>query len=190
MVRILGILLIAALPLLACQKEVQKPSAKPAAAPPAAKVQKPEAPRTAAPQAPAAAAALVPAAPEGPKVETETYIYNPEGRRDPFLSIIEASKKDREAEKKRRALRPSEAFELNELKVTAIAWDRNRYFAMIQFPDRKYLTIREGMALGPYGGKVIRIDRTSVTVREQVKNYRGELQTKDTILKLRKEEGE
>jgi Tfp pilus assembly protein PilP len=33
--------------------------------------------------------------------KTETYIYDARGRRDPFLSIIEASKMEREAGKKK-----------------------------------------------------------------------------------------
>jgi hypothetical protein len=46
------------------------------------------------------------------------------------------------------------------------------------------------MTLGLFGGKVIKIDPVGVVIREQVKNYRGEVEPKDTILKLRKEEEE
>jgi Tfp pilus assembly protein PilP len=46
------------------------------------------------------------------------------------------------------------------------------------------------MTLGLYGGKVKEITENSVLIREQVKDYRGKLRIKDTILKLRKEEEE
>jgi Tfp pilus assembly protein PilP len=54
-------------------------------------------------------------------------------------------------------------------------------------PDNKSYTIRKGMTLGLYGGKVEDITKDKVLIREQVKDYRGQLKTKDTILKLRKE---
>lgn len=168
---------VAATLLFGCKEE-----AKPAkqAAPQAPKAQK------AGPAQDTAAAAR----PEEKKVESETYPYNPGGRRDPFLSIIEAAKQDREAEKKKKGLRPSEAYDMGEIKVIAIASDRKNRYAMVQFPDNRYFTVKVGTTLGRYGGKVVKVDRESVVVREYVKDYRGETQARDTILKLRKEEGE
>jgi len=130
------------------------------------------------------------AKPEKAKTETETYLYDPAGRRDPFLSIIEAAKKDRETEKKKKGIKPSESYDINEIKVIAIATDKKNRYAMILFPDNKYFTVKEGMTLGRYGGKVTRITEEGVTVREYIKDYKGMTQPKDTILKLRKEEGE
>lgn len=177
---ILILSLIFTLPLIftfGCTKEKPKPAAQKQAqkAPPAESQRKEE---------PAAKK------PEEKKIEIESYSYDPKGRRDPFLSIIEASKRDREAEKKKKSLKPAESFDVPDIKIIAIAKKNNRYYAMVQLPDKKYFTIKEGMTLGLYGGKVIRIDAQSVVVREFVKDYRGEIQPKDIILKLRKEEGE
>lgn len=127
---------------------------------------------------------------EAKKPEDDTYIYDPKGRRDPFLSIIEAAKKEKEAGKKKKGARPVEAFDINEFRLLAVAKDKNSYYAMIQLPDKKYLTIKEGATLGLYGGKVIRIEEESLVVREYIRNYKGEVEPKDTILRLRKEEGE
>ncbi len=127
---------------------------------------------------------------EEKKVELETYSYNPAGRPDPFLSVIEASKKEKEVEKKKKATKPTEAFDVNDLQIIAIAWDRDHHYAMVRFPDGKYFTLKEGMTIGLYGGKVIKIDPNTVVVREFIKDYKGELKPRDTILKLRKEEGE
>ncbi len=131
-------------------------------------------------------AALKPAE-EEKKVETETYAYDAKGRRDPFLSIIEASKSAREAERKKKSFKPSETYDVHDIKVIAIARDKNRSYAMVQLPDKRYFTVKEGVTLGLYGGKVIKIDAGSVVVREYVKDYKGEIQSKDIILKLRKE---
>jgi type IV pilus assembly protein PilP len=131
-----------------------------------------------------------PQKPEEKKVVAEAYSYSPQGRRDPFLSIIEASKKEKEVEKRKKSLKPSEMYDVSEIRVIAIARDKSSSYAMIQLPDKKYFTVKEGMTLGLYNGKVIRIDARSVVVREYRKDYKGEVQSKDTILRLRKEEGE
>jgi Tfp pilus assembly protein PilP len=127
---------------------------------------------------------------EAKGLEVETYAYNSKGRRDPFLSIIEASKKKTEAQKRRKGLKPSESYDLSELRVIAIARDKDRYYAMILLPDKKYFTVKEGMILGTRGGKIIKIDERGVLVREYITNYKGEIQPKDTIIRLRNEEGE
>ncbi len=160
----------------ACKKE----SPKPAVQQQAQKVQ----------VAPKAAPAPAPAVKEEKAAETETYAYNPKGRRDPFLSIIEASKRERESEKKKKSLKPSETYDVADIKVIAIARDRNNYYAMIQLPDKKYFTVKEGMTLGVHGGKIIKINEGGLVVREFIRDYKGEMQTKDTTLRLRKEEGE
>ncbi|MCL5022300.1 MAG: pilus assembly protein PilP [Nitrospirae bacterium] len=169
-------LLIILLPLGACKKETPRPAAQ----------QKGKA------QPQAAPAKTEPAAlkPVSQKAEPETYHYNPQGRRDPFLSIIESSKREREAEKKRKGLKPAEAFDVSDIRLIAIAKDRHRFYAMLQLPNKKYFTVREGTSVGLYGGKVIKITPSTVVVREYITNYKGEVQPKDTILKLRKEEGE
>jgi type IV pilus assembly protein PilP len=177
MTQVLAILIMIMLPLSACSK------AKP----------KPEVQKQAQQVQPGEPVKKEPAAPqmaEEKKVEAEAYSYDPKGRPDPFLSIIEASKKEREVQKKKKSLKPSESYDVPDIKVIAIAQDKSRYYAMVQLPDKKYFTIREGMSLGLNEGKVIRIDSRRVVVREYVKDFKGVIQPKDIILKLRKEEGE
>jgi len=105
---IIGLLLAGAFLSSGCQKEAPKETGQ--------GVTQPAKP-------PAAGGALKAgeAKPEKPKVETDTYLYDPAGRRDPFLSIIEAAKKDRETERKKKGIKPSESYDVNEIKVIAIA---------------------------------------------------------------------
>ncbi len=172
MIRILLTIAILILPLYGCKKESPKPPM------PQAQKVKPQESNKASQQT------------EEKKVETETYTYNPAGRKDPFLSIIEATKKEKEVEKKKKATKPTEAFDVNNIKIIAIAWEKDRYYAMVRLPDGKYFTLKEGMTIGLYGGKVVKIDPNTVVVREFIKDYKGDIKPKDTILKLRKEEGE
>jgi Tfp pilus assembly protein PilP len=59
---------------------------------------------------------------------------------------------------------------------------------MILLPNQKTFTIKKGMVLGLEGGKVEEISAEKVVIREYVKDYRGDLKPKDTVLKLHKGE--
>jgi type IV pilus assembly protein PilP len=138
--------------------------------------------------APQAAASAAPAAPQPEvKAEKEVYTYEPKGRRDPFIALTELAK---ERPAKRKGSAPIEDVDVDEIRVIAIAWDSRQYYAMVTLPDKKSYTVRKGMTLGIYGGKVTEITKDAVIVTEQIKDYKGQLKTKDTILKLRKEEEE
>ena len=142
-------------------------------------------PQAAAPQA---AVASAPAAPQSEvKAEKEIYVYEPKGRRDPFVPLTDVVK---EKAFKKKGSAAIEDFDVEEIKVIAIVWDSKQYYAMVTLPDKKSYTIRKGMTLGLYGGKVREITKDSVIITEQIKDYKGQLKTKDTILKLRKEEEE
>ncbi|MFZ2198175.1 MAG: pilus assembly protein PilP [Thermodesulfovibrionales bacterium] len=122
---------------------------------------------------------------EEPKVEKEIYVYDAKDRRDPFMSLVQAAKP--KAQRKKGAS-PIEIFDVDEIKLIAIAWDSKQYYALITMPDSKSFTIRKGMTLGLNNGKVMDITKDSVLIQEQIKDYRGQTKSKDTILKLRKEE--
>jgi type IV pilus assembly protein PilP len=133
----------------------------------------------------AASEAILPSNEE--KVEKETYTYEVKGRRDPFTSLIAITK---EKPQRKKGANPIENFDVDEIRLSAIVWDNQHYYALVTLPDNKSYTLRKGMTLGLYGGKVEEITRNSVLIREQVKDYRGRPKTKDTLLKLRKEEEE
>ncbi|SPP99875.1 conserved exported hypothetical protein [Candidatus Sulfobium mesophilum] len=145
---------------------------------------KPSPPKTAVEKPKPAASAPVPAIKEEPRAEKEVYVYEQKGRRDPFMSLVQISK---EKPKRVAGRRPIENFDVGDIKLIAILWDTKQYYALITLPDNKSYTIRKGMTLGLYGGKVEDITKDMVLIREQVKDYRGQMKTKDTILKLRKE---
>jgi len=118
-------------------------------------------------------------------VETETYQYDAKGRRDPFLSLVEKAK---QKPVKKKGASPFESHEIEEMQVLAIAWNKDKRFALIMLPDKKTYTITEGMTLGLQGGKVQKITQDAVHIREFVKDYRGDIKPRDAILKLHKGE--
>jgi Tfp pilus assembly protein PilP len=120
-------------------------------------------------------------------VTKEEYIYDSKGRRDPFMSLVVITK---QKPLKKKGATPIESFSIDEIKLLAIAWDKSKYYALIMLPDKKTFTITEGMTLGLEGGKVEKITENEVIIREYVKDYRGNIKPKDTVLKLHKgEEG-
>ncbi|MGB9715509.1 MAG: pilus assembly protein PilP [Thermodesulfovibrionales bacterium] len=120
------------------------------------------------------------------KIEQEIYSYDPKGRRDPFLSLVAPV---RQKPLKEKGLSPLERYGVDELNLLAIAWDKQKYYAVIMFPDKKSYTVTEGTKLGIHGGKVEKITQDSVIIREYIKDYRGVIKSRDSVLKLHKEEG-
>ena len=120
------------------------------------------------------------------EIKKETYIYRSEGSRDPFLSLIIAI--EQVEEKKKKGLVPIEDYDLSQMTLTAVVWDKEGYYALVGLPSGKYYTVREGMSIGIHDGKVRRITDSSVVVREYIRDYKGRLQEKDRYLKLRKKE--
>ncbi|MBI5213720.1 MAG: pilus assembly protein PilP [Nitrospirae bacterium] len=111
------------------------------------------------------------------------YEYSAGSQRDPFVPLI--VKADAKPAK---GLTPMESYEVSEFKLLAILWNNSKYYAVITLPDGKSYTVKEGIKLGLHGGKIYKITKDSVIIREQVRDYRGVLAPKDTVLKLRREE--
>jgi len=128
-----------------------------------------------------------PKAEETKKADLEEYKYNAGKRRDPFLSLIEITKVK---PTKKKGATPFESYSLDEIKLLAIASSNNKNYALIRLPDGKTYTLTMGMTIGMQGGKVERISKETVWIREYITDYRGELKPRDTILKLHKGEGE
>ena len=125
------------------------------------------------------------------KVEDEVYVYNPKNRRDPFLSVITARLEKKKEEDRRKKNRPLERYDLGEIKLLAVVkGDKNKSYALIKLPDNKFYNIKIGTTLGVNNGKVKRIDDDKIVVTESVLDVRGNAETRDITLKLRKEEEE
>lgn len=135
-----------------------------------------------APAATAQAPAVQQATPEPPK-DMPAYEYTVAGRRDPFAPLVVKADTD-----KRKGAPPIENYEIAEFRLIAVLWGKEGYYGVITLPDGKSYTIREGTKLGLHKGKVFRITRDAVVIREQVKDYSGVVSAKDTVLKLRREE--
>ncbi|MEK6814831.1 MAG: pilus assembly protein PilP [Nitrospirota bacterium] len=166
-----------------------KPAApeKAAAPPPSGEAAKaPAQPAPSAAKEPSAAAAPAKEAAPQP-LKAEDYFYNPSGRRDPFLSLLVLQ---RESERARMAgdIPPLERHAIPEMRVIGIVAGPSGYVAMLEMPDGRGYSVREGSIVGRNKGVVRRIDRGSVIVEEALKTRLGELQQRKYTLELRKKE--
>jgi type IV pilus assembly protein PilP len=93
---------------------------------------------------------------------TDTYRYDPQGRRDPFRSLIGPTPKLEPGQ------RPAgvPGFMIDEMKLQGVFKTRQGLTAMINGPDNKGYLIKVGDKV--LDGEVIRITATSVVFRQEV----------------------
>ena len=92
----------------------------------------------------------------------ETYRYDPQGRRDPFQSLVGPAPKIQPGQ------RPPgvPGFLIDEMKLQGVVRTRQGLVGMINGPDNKGYLIRVGDKV--LDGEVIRITQTSVVFRQEV----------------------
>lgn len=93
---------------------------------------------------------------------TDAYRYDPQGRRDPFRSLIGPTPKI-DAGNRPEGL---PGFLIDELKLQGIFSTRQGYTAMVNAPDNKGYSMHVGNKV--LDGEVIRITATSVVFRQEV----------------------
>ena len=122
-----------------------------------------------------------PELPMAPQLEIEkNYTYDPEGRPDPFKSILQTG-----IAKDQQFVPPLQQREVTEMKLIAVVWGGLGQSAMLQTPDGKGYTIRVGTRVGPNQGVVKKITPREVMVEERYTDVFGETKTREVTLELR-----
>ncbi len=135
------------------------------------------------PPKPAQAAVSQTAEAQVQKVEEDIFIYEKRGRRDPFVSLV--VKTD---EKPVKGPTPLENYDIGAIKILGIVWGEKGYFAEVILPDGKAYTVKPGITIGLHKGKIQKITKGGIMIKENIKDYKGEMKPRETILKLREEE--
>lgn len=89
-----------------------------------------------------------------------TYSYDAQKLRDPFAPLIV------KREERKKGASPLESYDIEELKLTGVAKDKKGSLALIQAPDGRFYIVRENDRIGFSGGKVIRILKDGVEIKE------------------------
>ncbi len=149
-------------------KEPPKPGATPPTAAPA-----PPLTTTATPGAPAPAAA-----------STDGYSYDPKSRRDPFQSLTKMIK----SASLQSQMPPLQRVQISDMKLLGIMWGGYGYYGLVQTPDGKGYTVKEGMLLGTNNGIIKTITDKAIIVSEPTVDIAGRKSTKEVELLLRPRE--
>lgn len=100
-----------------------------------------------------------------PALDPDSYTYDPQGRRDPFRSLIGRS----------RGLRGGGvgSFLVEEIDVQGIVRTRDGYIAMITGPDNNGYSLRVGDKV--FDGEIVRITPNAVVFRQETREVVREL---------------
>jgi hypothetical protein len=109
-------------------------------------------------------------------------VYNPEGKRDPFRSFV----LDRLKELASHTKGPLEQFDVGQLTLHGVVWKTNRPRALVADPSGQVYVVREGDPIGTNEGSVVRIDDNLMLVRETYVDAMGEQTTKETEMRVRR----
>jgi len=133
-------------------------------------------PEAKAPAAPAAAQAQS-------KKPEQVALYDPGGKRDPFVSFIKVEDR-RRSQEGAAALPPLQRYELGELKLVGVLWTKKGPRGLVEDAQGKGYSVTEGMRIGRSGGVVRRITEKEILVREEFVGHQGEKIVRDTGIQL------
>jgi len=136
------------------------------------------------PAAPAEGAAPAPADPASTDIKNPVdqelqpdpsgYNYNPQGRRDPFVSLLKPVSADQGVKTRRPGM---EGFLIQEVALKGIVRTPKGYTAMLLGTDGKSYFVQEGQRL--FDGVVTRIDATAVTFRQEITDPLSTVKSRD-----------
>ncbi len=111
--------------------------------------------------------------------------YDPSGRRDPFLPMLQLGQQDETDPN----LPPLQRIGLTELSLIGVLWGNYGYMAMVQTPDGKGYSIRRGTRIGPNNGVVSSITERGIIVQERFTDVYGNKQEREYVKLLHPKEG-
>ena len=150
-------------------------SKEPPAPPPVVKMQAPK------PEAKAPAAA--PAAEVQAKKAESVALYDPLGKRDPFVSFIKVEER-RKAGIDTASLPPLQRYDLGELKFVGVIWTKKGALGLVEDAEGKGYSVTVGTRIGRSGGVVSRITGKEILVREEFVGNRGEKIVRESGIQL------
>jgi type IV pilus assembly protein PilP len=102
------------------------------------------------------------------------YSYNPQGRRDPFVSLLKPVSADQGVKTRRPGM---EGFLIQEVALKGIVRTPKGYTAMLLGTDGKSYFVQQGQRL--FDGVVTKIDATAVTFRQEITDPLSTVKSRD-----------
>jgi type IV pilus assembly protein PilP len=120
---------------------------------------------------------------EEKKREGSKYSYDPTGKTDPFRSFI-AEQEEIAEKQKRKPKTYLETLDLSQLELIAVIVGPHGNYAMVRDSKGTGHVITKGTAIGTEGGVVDRITDREVVIKEDYKDFRGNVKQKEIAKKL------
>jgi type IV pilus assembly protein PilP len=109
------------------------------------------------------------------------YSYNPEGKKDPFMTYLQGANPAKTV----KTSIPLLNYSLGDLKLVAVmVIKKNKFLAMVQTPDSKGYVVKLGMEIGINHGRVHEINDHSISVEEEFTEIGGEKKKRTVVLSL------
>lgn len=102
------------------------------------------------------------------------YSYNPQGRRDPFVSLLKPVSADQGVKTRRPGM---EGFLIQEVALKGIVRTPKGYTAMLLGTDGKSYFVKEGQRM--FDGVITKIDATAVTFRQEITDPLSTVKSRD-----------
>jgi len=132
---------------------------------------------------PEAKAPVPPATEAQAKKAEQVVLYDPRGKRDPFVSFIRVEER-RKAGNGTALLPPLQRYDLGELKFVGVIWMKKGALGLVEDAEGKGYSVTVGTRIGRSGGVVSRITGKEILVREEFVGNRGEKIAKETGIQL------
>ena len=113
-------------------------------------------------------------------VPTESFTYDPTGKRDPFVPF-DLSQTAGEIDPNN----PLTGYEYGQLRLTSVLAGFDEPVAVVENNAGRGFTVRKGTVIGKLGGKVIDIQKDRVIVLEEITELDGQKRTNTVELTLR-----
>ena len=111
--------------------------------------------------------------------------YDPSGRRDPFVPVLQQLGLGPIDP----TLPPLQRVGLTEMNLIAVIWGGYGYTAMVQTPDGNGYTVRRGTRVGPNNGVVSAVTEKGIVVQERFTDVYGSKQEREYVKLLHPKEG-
>ncbi len=115
----------------------------------------------------------------------EQYTYIPGERRDPFLSLLRRGEQPGDFGSE---LTPLQKVNLSEIKLVGIVKDPEGNVALIQTPDGKGYSLRQGVPVGKNEGVVEKVLEDQIVVKEKQTDFLGQIKVTEVVIKLKRGE--
>ncbi len=119
---------------------------------------------------------------ETPASKASVVLYNPVGKRDPFVPFLKVEPLAARAQFD--SLPPLERYELGELKFVGVIWGAKGVLALVEDGEGKGYSVTVGTKIGRGGGVVTRVTEGEILVREEFRDYVGTKSVRESSIKL------